>query len=137
MCIRDRCVACALDEEKVNHQVLVLVGPQGIGKSSWLNSLLPKELSGYLYSGLINPNNKDTLVHLSENLFINLDELENLNKTELGSLKSLITQSAIKLRKAYGMFNENLRRRASFMGSVNDAEFLTDSTGNRLSLIHI
>ena len=125
------CVACALDEEKVNHQVLVLVGPQGIGKSSWLNSLLPKELSGYLYSGLINPNNKDTLVHLSENLFINLDELENLNKTELGSLKSLITQSAIKLRKAYGMFNENLRRRASFMGSVNDAEFLTDSTGNR------
>jgi hypothetical protein len=79
----------------------------------------------------VNPNNKDTLIHLSENLLINLDELENLNRTELGNLKSLITQSAIRLRKAYGLFSENYVRRASFMGSVNDAEFLTDTTGNR------
>lgn len=124
-------VACSINPNVVNHQVLVLVGPQGKGKTSWLNRLLPKELEGYLYSGLIDPNNKDTLVQLAENFLINLDELENLNKTELGSLKSLITQSAIKLRKAYGVFNENLRRRASFMGSVNDAEFLNDTTGNR------
>ncbi|RYE54121.1 MAG: hypothetical protein EOP48_12960, partial [Sphingobacteriales bacterium] len=52
-----------------------------------------------------------------------------------GNLKALITQSEIKLRRAYAVFNENLRRRASFMGSVNDAEFLTDTTGNRRYLI--
>jgi predicted P-loop ATPase len=124
-------VACALDEQQVNQQVLVLSGDQGIGKSTFLNSLLPPALKGYLFSGIVHPNNKDTLVNLSENLLINLDELENLNKTELGSLKSLVTQSAVRLRKAYGQFNENLARRASFMGSVNDVEFLTDSTGNR------
>ena len=61
--------------------------------------------------------------------------VENLNKTELGSLKALITQSAIKLRKAYGIFNESFVRRASFVGSVNEVEFLTDPTGNRRYLV--
>jgi hypothetical protein len=71
--------------------------------------LVPDALEGYLYSGIVNPNNKDTLINLSENLIINLDELENLNKTELGSLKALITQSAIRLRKAYGIYNEKTK----------------------------
>jgi hypothetical protein len=124
-------VACAIDPQVVNHQVLVLVGKQGAGKSTWLNNLLPRQLQGYLYSGVINPNNKDTLINLSENLLINLDELEYLNKSELGNLKALITQSAIRLRKAYGIYTENFQRRASFMGSVNSADFLTDTTGNR------
>jgi len=138
-------VACALEGTRtakqlnikngVNQQVLVFVGEQGIGKTTWLNKLLPDKLEGYLFSGIVNPSNKDTLVNLSENLIINLDELENLNKTELGSLKSLITQSAIRLRRAYGIYNENFVRRASFVGSVNETEFLTDTTGNRRYLV--
>ena len=138
-------VACAMEgtetannlkiKNGINQQVLVFVGKQGLGKTTWLNKLLPSKLYGYLYSGIVNPSNKDTLVNLSENLIINLDELENLNKTELGSLKSLITQSAIRLRKAYGIFNENYVRRASFVGSVNEVEFLTDTTGNRRYLV--
>ncbi len=138
-------VACALENTEtgkkakvksgINQQVLVFVGNQGIGKTTWLNNLLPAKLEGYLYSGIVNPSNKDTLVNLSENLIINLDELENLNKSELGSLKSLITQSAIRLRRAYGIYNENYVRRASFVGSVNETEFLTDTTGNRRYLV--
>jgi hypothetical protein len=128
-------VGSAIDPNVTNHQVLVLVGEQGLGKSTFLNKLIPKPLRDYLYTGNVDPNNKDTLVNLAENMFINLDELENLNKTELGNLKALITQSEIKLRRAYAVFNESLRRRASFMGSVNDAEFLTDTTGNRRYLI--
>jgi len=127
-------VSCAMGKS-INQQVLVFVGKQGIGKTTWLNKLVPAPLEGYLYSGTINPSNKDTLVNLSENIIINLDELENLNKSELGSLKSLITQSAIRLRKAYGIFNENYVRRASFVGSVNEVEFLTDTTGNRRYLV--
>jgi predicted P-loop ATPase len=128
-------VACAVNKEIINHQVLVFVGGQGIGKSTWLNKLVPKALDGYLYTGIVNPSNKDTLVSLAENLLINLDELENLNKTELGSLKSLITLSNVRLRKAYGYHNENFTRRASFVGSVNEVEFLTDTTGNRRYLV--
>ncbi|MCD6013168.1 MAG: virulence-associated family protein [Flavipsychrobacter sp.] len=127
-------VACAMGSS-INQQVLVFVGKQGLGKTTWLNKLVPAPLQGYLYCGVINPSNKDTLVNLSENIIINLDELENLNKSELGSLKSLITQSAIRLRRAYGIYNENFVRRASFVGSVNEVEFLTDTTGNRRYLV--
>jgi predicted P-loop ATPase len=44
---------------------------------------MPKQLKEYIFSGTINPNNKDTLIHLAECMLINLDELENLNKTEM------------------------------------------------------
>ena len=124
-------VACAIYPDIVNHTVLILSGKQGIGKTKFLESLLPKSLKEYFYSGTINPANKDALVQLSETLFINLDELETLNKSELGNLKALITQGRIRTRRAYGVFSENYIRRASFMGSVNDSEFLSDSTGNR------
>jgi len=64
-------------------------------------------------------------------MLINLDELENLNRTEIGSLKELITKTHIRMRKAYGHNNENMPRRASFAGSVNTAQFLNDTTGSR------
>jgi len=96
-----------------------------------MESLCPKELRPYLFSGTINPTNKDTLVHLSECWFINMDELENMNRTEIGTLKEIITKSAIRIRRAYGHNNESLPRRASFMGSVNTSQFLNDTTGSR------
>jgi len=70
-------------------------------------------------------------VHLAENIFINLDELENLSRRNSSSLKEIITKSSIKLRRPYATVSEYMPRRASFMGSVNSREFLKDSTGNR------
>lgn len=124
-------VACVTNEKVVNQTVIVFSGKQGIGKTTWMEKLVPKPLKEYLFSGTINPNNKDTLIHLAECMLINLDELENLNKTEIGSLKEIITKSYIRMRKAYGHNNETLPRRASFAGSVNTAQFLNDTTGSR------
>ncbi|WP_286496863.1 VapE domain-containing protein [Empedobacter sp. 189-2] len=124
-------VACVTNEKVVNQTVIVFSGKQGIGKTTWMEKLVPKPLKDYLFSGTINPNNKDTLIHLAECMLINLDELENLNKTEIGSLKEIITKSHIRMRKAYGHNNETLPRRASFAGSVNTAQFLNDTTGSR------
>jgi predicted P-loop ATPase len=124
-------VACALSQDKTNQQVLVLVGGQGIGKTTWLYKLCPLNLRPYYYGGNINLGNKDSEIQLSENLFINLDELENLNKKGISSLKEFITKPSIKLRRPYGSFAETMPRRASFMGSVNNMEFLHDQTGNR------
>ncbi len=124
-------VACVVNEKQINQTVIVFSGKQGLGKTTWIEKLMPAELKQYIFSGTINPNNKDTLIHLAECMLINLDELENLNRTEIGSLKELITKTHIRMRKAYGHNNENMPRRASFAGSVNTAQFLNDTTGSR------
>lgn len=124
-------VGCVLDDKVINHTVIVFSGKQGLGKTTWVEKLVPRKLKEYLFSGTINPNNKDTLVQLSECMLINLDELENLNRSEIGSLKEIITKTQVRMRKAYGHNNETMPRRASFAGSVNTAQFLNDSTGSR------
>lgn len=124
-------VACVLDEKQVNQTVIVFSGKQGLGKTTWIEKLMPKQLKEYIFSGTINPSNKDTLIHLAECMLINLDELENLNRSEIGSLKEIITKTHIRMRKAYGHNNENMPRRASFAGSVNTSQFLNDTTGSR------
>ena len=124
-------VASAIEDHIINHQVLVFVGRQGLGKTTWILNLVPKELKNYSFTGTINPDNKDALVTISECILVNLDELENLNKAELGSLKDLITKPFVRLRRAYGHNNERYPRRASFSGSVNRETFLNDPTGTR------
>ncbi|MEI8047353.1 MAG: VapE domain-containing protein [Bacteroidota bacterium] len=124
-------VASLLTPKIVNHTAIIFSGPQGIGKTTWMENLCPSALRSYLFSGTINPTNKDTLIQLTECWFINMDELENMNRTEIGTLKEVITKSAIRTRRAYGRNNETLPRRASFMGSVNTSQFLNDSTGSR------
>jgi len=124
-------VACATKEGQVNQQMIVLSGRQGLGKSTWINKLLPKSLKSYCFSGTIKPGNKDTLVHLAETILIDLDELTNLGKRNTSSLKEIITKGGIKVRKAYARRNTDLDRRASFIGSINDTEFLYDLSGSR------
>lgn len=134
-------VACVTNDKAINQTVIVFSGKQGVGKTTWIEKLIPKPLKDYMFSGTINPNNKDTLIHLAECMLINLDELENLNRTEIGTLKELITKTHIRMRKAYGHNNETLPRRASFAGSVNTAQFLNDTTGSRrflcFEVVHI
>ena len=115
----------------VNHTVIVLAGGQGTGKTTWIECLVPELLRNYAFLGTVDPGNKDTLVHLAECMLINLDELENLSKSEIGALKSLITQGTINIRRPYARGSERLVRRASFAGSINSRQFLNDATGSR------
>jgi predicted P-loop ATPase len=124
-------VGSLMQDDVINHTVIVFSGAQGVGKTTWMLNLVPHDLKDYCFSGTINPANKDTLVQLSECMLINMDELENLNRTEIGALKEIITKSGIRIRRPYGHSNENLPRRASFAGSVNGKEFLSDTTGSR------
>ncbi len=59
-------VASLLVQKIVNHTAIIFSGPQGIGKTTWMENLCPTELHSYLFSGTINPTNKDTLIHLTE-----------------------------------------------------------------------
>lgn len=124
-------VASTLEPHIVNHIAFVFSGAQGLGKTSWMLKLCPPRLSNYLYTGTINPSNKDTMIYLAQCIIILLDELENMNRSDLAALKEVITKPVINMRRAYGRNNENMDRVASFCGSVNDSQFLNDSTGSR------
>ena len=125
-------VASLLHEEVVNHEILVLLGRQGIYKTTWLNNLLPPELRRYFYLKSNSRNiSRDDLLVLSEFAIVCLEELDELNDRELSQLKALVTQQHINERAAYAHYKEVRTHIASFCGTGNNLHFLTDPTGNR------
>ncbi len=115
-----------------NHICLVLTGEQGKFKTTWLDNLCPKPLKSYLFTGKIDPQNKDILTLIAECLFINIDDqLKALNKRDENELKNLITTPLVKYRRPYDVYIEDYPHIASFMASVNGNDFLTDPTGSR------
>ena len=125
-------VASWMKDEVVNHTVLVLVGRQGIFKTTWLDHLIPPELRAYSsklpLSGQIT---KDDRLRLCENAMLNIDELDAICGREMNIVKSLLTSTDVNERAAYGRLKERRVRLASFCASTNNREFLTDITGNR------
>lgn len=128
-------VDCLLSKNAVNDVCLVFQSKQGTGKTRWVRRLLPKQFGQYIQEGSIDTKNKDHQEYLSGFWFIHLDELEAIKGNSMEALKSFITRSKITHRKAFGRYRTNFVRRASFIGSVNDDKFLTDTTGNRRWLI--
>ena len=125
-------VASWMKDEVVNHQVLVLIGRQGIYKTTWLEHLIPPHLRAYACK-LANSNdlNKDERLRIAEFGLISLDEIDSMNNRELNQLKSIITATDINERAAYAYTKERRIRLASFCASGNRRDFLTDITGNR------
>ena len=125
-------VASWMKDEVVNHTVLVLVGRQGIFKTTWLDNLIPPELRAYSsklpLSGQIS---KDDRLRFCENGMLNIDELDAMCGREMNIVKSLLTSTDVNERAAYGRLKERRVRLASFCASTNKREFLTDITGNR------
>ncbi len=122
----------ALDETVVNHQILVLVGRQGIYKTTWLNHLLPLELRRYFYTKTNSDRyNKDDKLVLAESLMVCLEELDYMRPAELNQLKALVTSPHINERAAYARHKEHRPHTASLCGTGNNPQFLTDPTGNR------
>ena len=125
-------VASWMKDEVVNHQVLVLIGKQGIYKTTWLEHLLPPHLRAYGCKFANSSDlNKDERLRIAEFGLISLDEIDSMNNRELNQLKSVITATDVNERAAYAYTKERKVRLASFCASGNRREFLTDVTGNR------
>jgi GTPase SAR1 family protein len=134
ICLRKWIVAFAagmIVDNIINHTVIVLIGDQGIGKTTFIRRLLPQALSDYLGTSTMLSDNKDTSIQLSECGLIILDEIESLTKKELAALKEYLTRVNVHIRKPFGRFTVNLVRRASVICSLNREDLLTDTTGSR------
>lgn len=124
--------AVATQDDVVNHTVLLLCSEvQNIGKTTFINNLLPPELRTYLSTGLINPNSKDDLAKIAQSMLINLDEFEGMSGRDLNTFKDLVTRKVISIRLPYARRSQNFPHTASFAGTCNYQEILHDTTGNR------
>ena len=114
------------------HGVLTLLGDQGIGKTSWFLSLVPKGL-GFAKDGMIlRPDSPDSVRQVTANWLVELGELDaTFRKSDIAALKAFITQSSDVFRLPYAEKNTRNPRRTVFFASVNDSKFLSDNTGNR------
>ena len=125
-------VAGWMDDAVVNHQVVVLVGRQGIYKSTWINRLLPPQLQAYSTDHIdIDRLDKDEELRAAEYGLINIDELDKMTDRQLNKLKSMITTQNVDVRAPFGRHKEKRVRVATYAASGNKEEFLTDQTGNR------
>lgn len=125
-------IAAALNETVVNQVILTLIGRQGSYKTSFMQHILPPVLSEY-YTTKSNSSRmtKDDLFTMTENLVINLEEINTMPPSELNQLKAMVTQRYVDERRAYGRNKVHLPHVASFVATGNNLQFLTDDTGNR------
>lgn len=125
-------VAAWMDDEVVNHQVLVLIGRQGIYKTTFLDKIMPPQLCNFRCKQSNTERlDKDEVLRSAEYGLINLDEIDKLSDRGLNELKALITNTQIDVRAAYGYSKEKRIRIASYVASGNKDQFLSDMTGNR------
>lgn len=129
-------VACAINDEVQNHQLMLFHDAQGKGKSTFIRRLLPPELKNYYRNGMINPDNNNHLLQMSSCLLINLDEFDTLSPERMQNLKSLITQDVVNERKVYDIQNYTYIRRASFIASTNNPHCMPDVGQNRRILFN-
>ena len=114
-----------------NECVPTLIGAQGCGKTTFLRRLLPKHLRQYYLDHLNLSNKFDKEMALTNNLLVNLDELEAIRPSQHANLKQTLSKSKVNGRPIYGASQEDRARYASFVATTNNPHPLTDATGSR------
>ena len=118
--------------DRVNHEILVLIGRQGIYKTTWFHFLLPPELRNY-YVAKNNSRrmSKDDRLLMAEAGLICLEEIVSMTDEEVAQIKAAVSLPQVVERAAYARNKEVRPHLASFCGTGNHLNFLTDITGNR------
>ena len=110
--------------------MIILVGGQGIGKSSILSKICPDTR---YYTDSIPGFKKDRqfVEAIEGKLICETAELVGLNKSEIEDMKACISSQVDRTRMAYNGKTEDYPRRCVFVGTTNLDEYLRDETGNR------
>ena len=114
-----------------NECVPTLIGTQGCGKTTFFHRLLPPELRQYYLDHLNLSNKFDKEMALTNNLLVNLDELDAIRPSQHAALKQTLSKSKVNGRPIYGASQEDRPRFASFVATTNNPHPLTDATGSR------
>lgn len=108
-------------------QMVILSGPQGIGKST----LLDKMSRGWFNDSIRTFEGKEASELLQGVWIVEVAELDAFRRTDVSRIKQFISQRADRFRAAYGRHVKEMPRCCVFFGTTNSSEYLTDRTGNR------
>ena len=110
----------------------ILIGRQGYRKSTFCRNLLPDELQFGYTDQLDFSSKKEVDRTICQYLLVNLDEFDQLTRrSQDGYLKNLLQRADIRARKSYKSQVSQMRRYASFIGTSNQIDVLTDPSGSR------
>lgn len=109
----------------------LLIGGQGYRKSTFCRLILPPELRFGYTDSLDFKSKRDAEMYLGRFLLINIDEFDQISDTQQGFLKHLLQKPVANLRKPYGSTIQEVRRYASFIGTSNHQDLLSDPSGSR------
>ena len=114
-----------------NECVPTIIGSQGCGKTTFVRRLLPASLREYYLDHLNLANKFDKEMALTNNLLVNLDELDAIRPSQQSSLKQTLSVSKVNGRPIFGRTQEDRPRFASFVATTNNRHPLKDVTGSR------
>ena len=107
----------------------ILVGEQGVGKSTIIDWLA---LNTQYYKEVTTIDGKDGIECLEGGWMCEFSELLAMTRQkDVQAMKAFVTRTADKYRKPYDKYVSTIPRKCIFIGTTNDSEFLTDTTGNR------
>ena len=107
--------------------MVILAGPQGIGKST----LLDKMSRGWFNDSIRTFEGKEASELLQGVWLVEVSELDAFRRTDVSRIKQFLSLRADRFRAAYGRNVKELPRTCIFFGTTNTAEYLQDTTGNR------
>ncbi|MFO1455707.1 MAG: virulence-associated E family protein [Steroidobacteraceae bacterium] len=122
-------VARALEPGCQADHLIVLEGPQGIGKSRSARILARRRQ--WFAGDLPDLHSKDAPLQLAGKWIVELGELAAVRRAELERVKAFITQPVDVYRPPYGRRTVSVPRHSVFIATTNEAEYLRDKTGNR------
>ena len=110
---------------------LLVSTEQGRCKSTFCSIILPEELQRFYIDKFDLTSVSGCEQKLSQFGLINMDEFDRYSVRSMANLKNLMQLKKLTFRKSHRSYYSQLPRIASFIGTSNQKELLTDTTGSR------
>lgn len=120
-------VVRALDPGHKFDNMLILCGPQGVGKST----ILDRMSRGWFNDSIRTFEGKEASELLQGVWLVEVAELDAFRHSDVSSIKQFLSLRVDRYRPAYGRNMKEYRRHCVFFGTCNNTDFLQDTTGNR------
>lgn len=109
--------------------VPILVGEQGVGKTTGVAAMVPAE--DHFMEVKLDDQETEMARRMRGKLVGEIGELRGLHSREIEHVKAFVTRTHEEWVPKYKEFSIKFPRRLVFIGTTNNDEFLADETGNR------